>query len=122
MAHGPGFAGRAAVHARALEECILAPRAPKRHTLRQQAAIHFHGFPGDEARLVGHKERRHIGDDVDDLAAEVRDRRRLFKPGGISELKENGFVENHPRIGYYRPDAPPPELESTLKPKRHQKI
>lgn len=45
------------------------------------------------------------------LAAEVGDRRRLFKPGGIKELKEKGLVKNHSRIGYYRPDAPPPEIE-----------
>jgi len=42
------------------------------------------------------------------------ERSRLFqKPkGGIMELKKEGFVESHPRLGYFRPDAPPPELAS----------
>jgi len=34
---------------------------------------------------------------------------RLYKSGGINELKEAGLVINKPRLGYYRPDAPPPE-------------
>lgn len=38
-------------------------------------------------------------------------RRSLFKdPGGIPELQEEGLVAHHPRVGYYRPDAPPPNL------------
>lgn len=33
---------------------------------------------------------------------------RLYKPGGIKELKERGMVKNKRGVGYYRPDAPPP--------------
>lgn len=49
---------------------------------------------------------------TDALAAKVPcDRRQLFrKPGGLEELKGQGLIRNHPRLGYYRPDAPPPEL------------
>lgn len=48
---------------------------------------------------------------TDALAGEVGDRRALFRhPGGLRELKEQGLVESHPRRGYFRPDAPPPEL------------
>jgi hypothetical protein len=38
------------------------------------------------------------------------DRLALFRAGGIGELRDRGFVAHEPRIGYYRPDAPPPEL------------
>lgn len=49
---------------------------------------------------------------TDALAAVVGDRPRLFRPkGGIKELQEHGMVAHHQRRGYYRPDAPPPELE-----------
>ncbi len=46
------------------------------------------------------------------LAAAVGgDRRRLFrKPGGLTELREKGMVDQHPRLGYFRPDSPPEEL------------
>lgn len=38
-------------------------------------------------------------------------RRSLFKdPGGLPELIEEGLVSHHRRVGYYRPDAPPPDL------------
>jgi hypothetical protein len=48
---------------------------------------------------------------TDALAAAVKeDRRRLYKPGGLKELVEQGWVKNRPREGYYRPDAPPAEL------------
>lgn len=30
--------------------------------------------------------------------------------GGLLELMEQGLVANHPRVGYYRPDAPPGEF------------
>jgi len=41
-------------------------------------------------------------------------RSRLFAdPGGLPELQEQGMVSHHKRIGYYRPDAPPPELDGT---------
>lgn len=37
-------------------------------------------------------------------------RSRLFAdPGGLPELQEQGLVAHHKRIGYYRPDAPPPD-------------
>jgi hypothetical protein len=49
---------------------------------------------------------------ADALGDEVGDRGRLYKkPGGIQELRDHGLVAHHPRRGYYRPDAPPPELE-----------
>jgi hypothetical protein len=38
------------------------------------------------------------------------DRRRLFKPGGLPELRDHGLADHHHRPGYYRPDAPPPKL------------
>lgn len=49
---------------------------------------------------------------TDALAAKVGDRSRLFsKPrGGLPELKEHGLVGHHDRLGFYRVDAPPPEL------------
>lgn len=49
---------------------------------------------------------------TDALAARVDcDRRTLFKPNGIKELVQAGWVRHHRRLGYYRPDDPPPELE-----------
>lgn len=33
---------------------------------------------------------------------------RLYKPGGIKELKAAGLVDNKRGVGYFRPDAPPP--------------
>ncbi len=33
--------------------------------------------------------------------------RRLYKPGGIKELRALGLVDNKPGVGYFRPDAPP---------------
>lgn len=37
---------------------------------------------------------------------------QLFKKpkGGIEELKTHGLVAHHERLGFYRPDAPPPDL------------
>jgi hypothetical protein len=44
-------------------------------------------------------------------AAAGYDRRKLFKkPGGLAQLQDHGLVKNTPGRGYYRPDAPPPEL------------
>ena len=38
-------------------------------------------------------------------------RSRLFAdPGGLPELQEQGMVAHHRRVGYFRPDAPPPDL------------
>jgi hypothetical protein len=34
---------------------------------------------------------------------------RLYKPGGIKELKEHRLVIHKHGVGYYRPDAPPSE-------------
>ncbi len=45
------------------------------------------------------------------LGAVVMDRPRLTKPHGLQELIEQGLVEQHPRLGYYRPDALPAELQ-----------
>jgi hypothetical protein len=46
---------------------------------------------------------------TDDLAHKVGSRRKLFThPGGLRELQEQGLVGHHKRLGYYRPDAPPP--------------
>lgn len=51
------------------------------------------------------------------LAAAVGDRARLFRPkGGLAELREHGLVSHHERLGYYRPDSPPPQLESQEEP------
>jgi hypothetical protein len=47
---------------------------------------------------------------TDALGAAVGDRSRLYKPGGLKELQAQGWVSHHPRVGYYRKDAPPPEL------------
>lgn len=48
---------------------------------------------------------------TDALAAKVGNRRKLFAdPGGLPELQEEGLVSHHKRVGYYRPDAPPPDL------------
>jgi hypothetical protein len=44
-----------------------------------------------------------------DLAHKVGNRRKLFvHPGGLRELQAQGLVAHHHRLGYYRPDAPPP--------------
>lgn len=49
---------------------------------------------------------------ADALGHKVGDRSRLYRrPGGLHELREEGLVCLHKRLGYYRPDAPPPELE-----------
>jgi len=47
----------------------------------------------------------------EDLASalDLTDASRLYKPGGIKELMKSGKVENQPRIGYFRPDRPPPQ-------------
>jgi hypothetical protein len=48
---------------------------------------------------------------TDALANKVGDRSRLYRrPGGIHELRDNGLVAHHPRLGYFRPDCPPAEL------------
>ncbi len=49
---------------------------------------------------------------TDQLVSKVGcDRRAIFrKPGGVQELKDQGLVNTHARLGYYRTDAPPPNL------------
>ena len=47
---------------------------------------------------------------TDALGAAVGDRSRLFRPGGLKELRERGLVDHHERRGFYRPDSPPEEL------------
>lgn len=46
---------------------------------------------------------------VEALAIKVcgGDKSRLYKPGGIKELKDAGLVDKKPRLGYFRPDSPP---------------
>ena len=56
---------------------------------------------------------------TDLLGVAVGDRRRLYRPGGLKELRENGRVGLHSRIGHYRPDAPPPELAQAQKRRLH---
>lgn len=49
---------------------------------------------------------------ADALGAEVGDRSRLFKRGGVKELMEAGLVKNDRRLGgYYRPDDPPSDAD-----------
>jgi hypothetical protein len=49
---------------------------------------------------------------TDDLAHKVGNRRKLFiHPGGLRELQDQSLVAHHKRLGYYRPDAPPPVLK-----------
>jgi hypothetical protein len=45
------------------------------------------------------------------LGAAVGDKSRLYKPGGLKELRDHGLVDHNDRLGHFRPDAPPPELE-----------
>jgi hypothetical protein len=47
---------------------------------------------------------------TDALGGAVGDRSRLFKPHGLKELREQGLVGWHSRLGFYRVDAPPPQL------------
>lgn len=45
----------------------------------------------------------------DQLAAKVcaGDSSRLYKPGGLRELREEGLVDHKRSLGYFRPDRPP---------------
>lgn len=38
------------------------------------------------------------------------DRRQLHRDGGLKELRDRGEVCHHGRLGYYRPDRPPPGI------------
>ena len=44
------------------------------------------------------------------LGAAAGDPSRLYKKGGLTELRERGLVKHHPRLGFFRPDAPPEQL------------
>lgn len=45
------------------------------------------------------------------LANKLSNRTQMYEhPGGMRELLERGLVKKHSRLGYYRPDEPPPEL------------
>ncbi len=72
-------------------------------------------IPSDfQARILAALDGRGLRTDA--LAGEVGDRRALFRhPGGLRELREQGLVASHPRLGYYRTDAPPPQLETCPK-------
>lgn len=49
---------------------------------------------------------------VQALGEAVKSVRRLYNdPGGLKELVREGLVQYHPRIGYFRPDMPPPDLK-----------
>lgn len=51
----------------------------------------------------------------DALGTAVGGRSRIFQhPGGLKELQQEGLVKHHNRLGFYRPDAPPPTLEENL--------
>jgi hypothetical protein len=39
------------------------------------------------------------------------DRRQLFRPGGLPELRERGLVGHHRKVGFYSTGAPPPGIE-----------
>lgn len=41
---------------------------------------------------------------------------RLYKPGGINELRAEGLVDHRNGVGYFRPDAPPPYSVQRRKP------
>jgi hypothetical protein len=44
------------------------------------------------------------------LGAAVGDVSRLYKPGGLQELRAHGLVDHHHRLGFFRPDTPPEQL------------
>lgn len=50
---------------------------------------------------------------TDDLAREAKiDRREVHrKPGGIFELRSQGLVDIHPRLGHYSIEFPPNQLQ-----------
>jgi hypothetical protein len=41
---------------------------------------------------------------------------RLYRKGGIKEMRDAELVARKDGVGYYRPDAPPPELVAEPKP------
>ncbi len=48
------------------------------------------------------------------LGAAVGDVSRLYRPKGLQELRDRGMVEKHDRLGFWRPDAPPPEISEEI--------
>lgn len=53
----------------------------------------------------------------DPLGKKVGSRRNLYKhPGGLLELRQRGLLRLDRDYGYYRPDAPPPELSGDEAP------
>jgi DNA-binding IclR family transcriptional regulator len=51
---------------------------------------------------------------LDALVAKLGVDRSNLHRYGIKELKQRGLVANHRRVGYYRPDAPPPKHAAVL--------
>lgn len=45
-----------------------------------------------------------------DLGKVVGDKRKLYQPGAIKELLDEGIVAHIEGLGYYRTDYPPPDL------------
>jgi hypothetical protein len=49
---------------------------------------------------------------VDELVAKVKDRPKFYRdPGGIKELERQGLVRHDKRVGSFRPDSPPEDLD-----------
>ena len=65
-----------------------------------------------EARERYYTARASGSDHEDALGAAVGDRSRLYKPGGLKELREQGMVDHNARLGFFRPDCPPQDLEA----------
>lgn len=42
------------------------------------------------------------------LGQAVGDAARLYRPRGLKELRARGLVKHDNKVGFYRPDAPPP--------------
>jgi len=45
------------------------------------------------------------------LANEVSkgEARIFYRPGGLTELRRHGLVDHRKGVGFFRPDAPPPD-------------
>jgi hypothetical protein len=86
-----------------------APPAPPADTPKVPPALPFIPTPfqkGILAALDGTALR------TDALGRAVGSRRKLFiDPGGIKELQQHDLVRHHGRLGYYRPDKPPPAVQ-----------
>lgn len=95
------------------------PKQPEQQTsVHQESEPHFVPLPAHKA-ILGALDGRALRTDA--LAAEAKlERRSLFDRkrknktticGYLSELKDRKLVLKHTRLGYYRPDRPPPELK-----------